>query len=112
MRPASPRPRRPLLPICRAACSSRGRARRWSTLFQFAPLTWYKRALAPSAASNAAGSSLHVLKQGNDTKYPRRESRCWQQKREVAALADSVSIAKRRYLGDLASYYEVLEAQH
>lgn len=34
-----------------------------------------------------------------------------QQKREVAALADSVSIAQRRYLGGLASYYEVLEAQ-
>jgi multidrug efflux system outer membrane protein len=34
-----------------------------------------------------------------------------QQKREAAALADSVSIARRRYLGGLASYYEVLEAQ-
>ena len=34
-----------------------------------------------------------------------------QQKREVAALNDSVSIARRRYLGGLASYYEVLEAQ-
>ncbi len=34
-----------------------------------------------------------------------------QQKREVAALADSVAIARRRYLGGLASYYEVLEAQ-
>jgi multidrug efflux system outer membrane protein len=34
-----------------------------------------------------------------------------QQKREVAALTDSVSIASRRYLGGLASYYEVLEAQ-
>jgi multidrug efflux system outer membrane protein len=34
-----------------------------------------------------------------------------QQKREVAALVDSVSIARRRYLGGLASYYEVLEAQ-
>ena len=33
------------------------------------------------------------------------------QKREVAALEDSVSIARRRYLGGLASYYEVLEAQ-
>ncbi len=34
-----------------------------------------------------------------------------EQKREVAALTDSVSIARRRYLGGLASYYEVLEAQ-
>ncbi len=34
-----------------------------------------------------------------------------QKKREVAALEDSVSIARRRYLGGLASYYEVLEAQ-
>jgi multidrug efflux system outer membrane protein len=34
-----------------------------------------------------------------------------QQKREVAALTDSVSIARKRYLGGLASYYEVLEAQ-
>jgi multidrug efflux system outer membrane protein len=34
-----------------------------------------------------------------------------QQKREVGALTDSVSIARRRYLGGLASYYEVLEAQ-
>ncbi len=34
-----------------------------------------------------------------------------QQKREVGALNDSVSIAKKRYLGGLASYYEVLEAQ-
>jgi multidrug efflux system outer membrane protein len=34
-----------------------------------------------------------------------------QQKREVAALTDSVTIARRRYLGGLASYYEVLEAQ-
>jgi len=34
-----------------------------------------------------------------------------QQKREVAALEDSVAIARRRYLGGLASYYEVLEAQ-
>ena len=34
-----------------------------------------------------------------------------QQKTEVAALTDSVTIARRRYLGGLASYYEVLEAQ-
>jgi len=34
-----------------------------------------------------------------------------QQKREVTALEDSVAIARRRYLGGLASYYEVLEAQ-
>jgi multidrug efflux system outer membrane protein len=34
-----------------------------------------------------------------------------QLKREVAALTDSVAIARRRYLGGLASYYEVLEAQ-
>jgi multidrug efflux system outer membrane protein len=34
-----------------------------------------------------------------------------QQKAEVAALTDSVTIARRRYLGGLASYYEVLEAQ-
>jgi multidrug efflux system outer membrane protein len=34
-----------------------------------------------------------------------------QQKREVAALTDSVTIARKRYLGGLASYYEVLEAQ-
>jgi multidrug efflux system outer membrane protein len=33
------------------------------------------------------------------------------EKREVAALTDSVAIARRRYLGGLASYYEVLEAQ-
>ena len=34
-----------------------------------------------------------------------------QQKREVTALTESVAIANRRYLGGLASYYEVLEAQ-
>jgi len=34
-----------------------------------------------------------------------------QLKREVAAMTDSVTIARRRYLGGLASYYEVLEAQ-
>jgi outer membrane protein TolC len=34
-----------------------------------------------------------------------------QQKREVAALDDSVSIARPRYLGGLARYDEVLEAQ-
>jgi hypothetical protein len=34
-----------------------------------------------------------------------------QQNREVAALTESVAIANRRYLGGLASYYEVLEAQ-
>jgi multidrug efflux system outer membrane protein len=34
-----------------------------------------------------------------------------QQKREVSALTESVAIANRRYLGGLASYYEVLEAQ-
>lgn len=34
-----------------------------------------------------------------------------QQKREVAALTESVTIANKRYLGGLASYYEVLEAQ-
>jgi multidrug efflux system outer membrane protein len=34
-----------------------------------------------------------------------------QQKRGVADPTDSVSIARRRYLGGLASYYEVLEAQ-
>jgi len=34
-----------------------------------------------------------------------------QQKREVAALSESVTIANKRYLGGLASYYEVLEAQ-
>lgn len=34
-----------------------------------------------------------------------------QQKRQVAALNASVTIANKRYLGGLASYYEVLEAQ-
>jgi multidrug efflux system outer membrane protein len=34
-----------------------------------------------------------------------------QQSREVQALQESVAIARRRYLGGLASYYEVLEAQ-
>jgi multidrug efflux system outer membrane protein len=34
-----------------------------------------------------------------------------QQNREVKALQESVAIARRRYLGGLASYYEVLEAQ-
>jgi multidrug efflux system outer membrane protein len=34
-----------------------------------------------------------------------------QQKREVTSLTESVAIANRRYLGGLASYYEVLEAQ-
>ena len=34
-----------------------------------------------------------------------------QQKREVTALTEAVAIANRRYLGGLASYYEVLEAQ-
>jgi multidrug efflux system outer membrane protein len=34
-----------------------------------------------------------------------------QQKREVTALTESVTIANKRYLGGLASYYEVLEAQ-
>lgn len=34
-----------------------------------------------------------------------------QQKREVAALTESVTIANKRYLAGLASYYEVLEAQ-
>ena len=33
------------------------------------------------------------------------------QKREVAALAESVVISNRRYMGGLANYYEVLEAQ-
>ena len=33
------------------------------------------------------------------------------QNRELAALTESVAIANRRYLGGLASYYEVLEAQ-
>jgi multidrug efflux system outer membrane protein len=33
------------------------------------------------------------------------------QKREVTALAEAVAIANRRYLGGLAGYYEVLEAQ-
>lgn len=34
-----------------------------------------------------------------------------QQKREVTALTESVTIAHKRYMGGLASYYEVLEAQ-
>lgn len=34
-----------------------------------------------------------------------------EQKRQVAALTDSVAIATKRYRGGLASYYEVLEAQ-
>ena len=34
-----------------------------------------------------------------------------QQKLEVTALTEAVAIANRRYLGGLASYYEVLEAQ-
>jgi multidrug efflux system outer membrane protein len=34
-----------------------------------------------------------------------------QQKRQVTSLTESVAIANRRYLGGLASYYEVLEAQ-
>ncbi len=34
-----------------------------------------------------------------------------QQKRQVTALTESVTIANKRYRGGLASYYEVLEAQ-
>jgi len=34
-----------------------------------------------------------------------------QQKRQVTALSESVTIANKRYRGGLASYYEVLEAQ-
>lgn len=34
-----------------------------------------------------------------------------QQKRQVTALTESVTIASKRYRGGLASYYEVLEAQ-
>ena len=75
----------------------------------------YRAAVAvfDQAKSQYSQSALRAFREVSDTLIASQKLSAIeeQQKREVAALADSVSIARRRYLGGLASYYEVLEAQ-
>ena len=65
------------------------------------------------AKSQYAQSTLRAFQEVSDSLIASQKLSAIeaQQKREVAALNDSVSIAQRRYFGGLASYYEVLEAQ-
>ena len=75
----------------------------------------YRAAVAvfEQAKSQYAQSALKAFQEVSDALIASQKLSAMeaQEMREVAALDDSVSIARRRYLGGLASYYEVLEAQ-
>jgi multidrug efflux system outer membrane protein len=71
------------------------------------------KAVVEQAKFQYAQRSLRAFQEVSDAliasqKLTDREEK---QKREVNALTESVTIANKRYMGGLASYYEVLEAQ-
>lgn len=71
------------------------------------------KAVFDQAKSQYSQSALRAFQEVSDALIASQELAALenQQKREVTALTESVAIANRRYMGGLASYYEVLEAQ-
>ena len=85
-------------------------------LFTFGQTTYtWKAAQAATVASRAAyeGSVLTSLREVSDALTAREKlvvARA-EKEREVAALRESVDVSQKRYLGGLATYLEVLDAQ-
>jgi multidrug efflux system outer membrane protein len=85
-------------------------------LFTFGQTTYaWKAAEAASDASRAAyeGAVLNALREVSDA-LTAREKLVFvraERERQVTALRDSVAISRQRYLGGLATYLEVLDAQ-
>jgi multidrug efflux system outer membrane protein len=85
-------------------------------LFTFGQTTYaWKAAQAASDASRAAyeGAVLNSLREVSDALTAREKLVAVraEREREVAALRESVAISQQRYLGGLATYLEVLDAQ-
>lgn len=85
-------------------------------LFTFGQTTYtWKAAEAASDASRAAyeGAVLNSLREVSDALSAREKLVAVraEREREVAALRESVQISQQRYLGGLATYLEVLDAQ-
>jgi multidrug efflux system outer membrane protein len=85
-------------------------------LFTFGQTTYtWKAAQAATDASRAAyeGAVLNSLREVSDALTAREKLVAVraEREREVAALRDSVQISQQRYLGGLATYLEVLDAQ-
>jgi multidrug efflux system outer membrane protein len=85
-------------------------------LFTFGQTTYtWKAAQAASDASRAAyeGTVLNSLREVSDALTSREKLVAVraEREREVAALRESVEISQQRYLGGLATYLEVLDAQ-
>jgi multidrug efflux system outer membrane protein len=85
-------------------------------LFTFGQTTYsWKAAQAASDASRAAyeGAVLTALREVSDALVAREKLVAvrLEREREVAALRESVAISHDRYLGGLATYLEVLDAQ-
>jgi multidrug efflux system outer membrane protein len=85
-------------------------------LFTFGQTTYtWKAAKAANVASRAAyeGAVLTSLREVSDALTAREKLVAVrsEREREVAALRESVQISQQRYLGGLATYLEVLDAQ-
>ena len=85
-------------------------------LFTFGQTTYtWKAAEAASDASRAAyeGAVLISLREVSDALTAREKLVAVraEREREVAALRESVDVSQQRYLGGLATYLEVLDAQ-
>jgi multidrug efflux system outer membrane protein len=85
-------------------------------LFTFGQTTYtWKAAEAANDASRAAyeGAVLNSLREVSDALTAREKLVAVraEREREVAALRESVEISQQRYLGGLATYLEVLDAQ-
>jgi multidrug efflux system outer membrane protein len=85
-------------------------------LFTFGQTTYtWKAAEAANDASRAAyeGAVLNSLREVSDALIAREKLVAVraEREREVAALRESVEISQQRYLGGLATYLEVLDAQ-
>jgi outer membrane protein, multidrug efflux system len=85
-------------------------------LFTFGQTTYtWKAAEAASEASRAAYESavLNALREVSDALAARDKLVAVrvEREREVAALRESVEVSRQRYLGGLATYLEVLDAQ-
>jgi multidrug efflux system outer membrane protein len=85
-------------------------------LFTFGQTTYtWKAAEAASDASRGAyeGAVLNALREVSDALIAREKLVAVrvEREREVAALRESVEVSQQRYLGGLATYLEVLDAQ-
>jgi multidrug efflux system outer membrane protein len=85
-------------------------------LFTFGQTTYtWKAAEAATDASRAAyeGAVLNALREVSDALTARQKLVAVraEREREVAALRESVAVSRQRYLGGLATYLEVLDAQ-